>query len=100
MSQEIISQKMRRTCQGCELVKEFELVNMTPETSNDMQGWYTVIREVLDPQEGRFVKMMVQACSLACVPVAAVKLVLPDLEPTSDIDLKSLRAGSSDPTIN
>lgn len=88
--QETISQKIRRTCQGCEVVKEFELIGASPDVIEEMTAWYTVIREVFDPETGHFVKMLVQACSLACVPGAAVKLALPTREEPS-IDLASLR---------
>lgn len=94
MSQDIISQKIKRTCEGCGTVKEWELVGMQEDTIKEMQDWYTIIREVY--AEGHFVKVMVQACSLACTPVAAVKLALPKMEdePADNIDLASLRASN------
>lgn len=103
MSQQLISQKVQRTCEGCGAVKEFELVGISPETTDEMLAWYTIVREVFDPEQGRLVKIAVQACTLACVPPAAVKLALPpitDQSPEQEIDLKSLRVGANDPTIN
>lgn len=91
MSQEVISQKIRRICQGCELTKEFELIGAGPETIEEMSQWYSVIREVFDPETGHFIKMIVQACSLACVPAAAVRLALPPKREEPEIDLESLR---------
>ena len=93
MSQEIVSQRIKRTCQGCDAVKEYELVGMSEDTTKEMQDWYTVIREVFDGE--RFVKIMAQACSLACVPAAAVKLALPPQPEEPEIDLASLRSGGS-----
>lgn len=94
MSQEMTSQKMKRTCEGCGIIKEWELVGMQVSTIQEMQEWYTVIREVF--VDGQFMKIMVQACSLACVPPAAIKLALPQIaeEPPDDIDLTALREAS------
>ena len=93
MSHEVVSLKIKRTCEGCGAVVEWELINSPETTISEMQGWYTVIREIF--VEDRFVKMMVQACSLACVPAAAVKLALPPQDTSIDnIDIASLRAGS------
>ena len=93
MSQQLISQKIKRTCEGCGLEKEWELVGAPAEQVVEMTQWYTIIREVYDPQEQHFVKLTVQACSLPCVPAAAVKVaVLPQNdEPADPIDLGSLR---------
>ena len=53
MSQEFVSQKIKRTCDGCNAVKEYELFNPSAETIEELQNWYTVIREVyFDPQDG------------------------------------------------
>jgi hypothetical protein len=94
MSQTVISQKIQRTCDGCGIVKEYELVDMRDTTIVEMQDWYTVIREVFF--QGEFRKIMVQACSLACTPAAAVKLALPKVqdEPVDNIDLASLRTSN------
>ena len=92
MSQKVISQKLQRTCDACEKVSEWELVDANEETILDMQNWYTVIREVF--ADGGFVKIMVQVCSLACVPAGAVKLALPKrVESEEPIDLASLQVG-------
>lgn len=100
MSQKVKSQIIEKACEGCGAVKEYELVESTDETVEALQNYYTVIREILvpTPQGMRFQKFMVQACSLACVPAAAVKLALPKQEQEEpEIDLASLR---SDPTVN
>jgi hypothetical protein len=91
MSQEIVSQKLKRTCDGCGSVVEWEMIGLQEATIIEMQEWYTIIREVF--VEGRFVKIMVQACSLACTPAAAIKLALPKMreEPADNIDLAALR---------
>ena len=81
MSQRPVSTRIERTCEGCGTAKEFEMVGISRETVEEMAGWYTVIREVFDPEELTFHKLMVQACSLACVPAAAVKLALPPTPP-------------------
>lgn len=93
MSQELVSQRIKRTCEGCGGVKEWELVNAPDSAAQEMQQYYTIIREVFSEAEGRFVKLAVQACSLPCVAVAALKLATPLAdEPTDNIDLGSLRA--------
>jgi hypothetical protein len=86
MSQKAISQVnvIERTCEGCEKVFTFTFdavrVNQRQETReeqatlDEMSSWYTVVREVLNPESGQFVKLMAQACSLACVGHAAMKL--------------------------
>jgi len=92
MSQEVISQKIQRTCEGCGTVKEWELVGMGEDAVTEMEQWYTIIREVFF--DGRFQKIMVQACCLGCLPAAGIKLALPKVaeeEQTDNIDLDSLR---------
>jgi hypothetical protein len=97
MSQEMVSQKLQRTCDGCGLVKVWEMVNIQerPEQIEEMQAWYTVVREVFMPGEG-FIKMMVQTCSADCLNKAAEKLKLPEPEPVPEesdsIDLAALQA--------
>lgn len=93
MSQEVISQKIKKTCEGCGEVHEYELVGPSEKTLKDLQEWYTVVREVFDGEH--FVKLMVQACCLACVPAAAVKLALPPAPEEPAIDLASLRQGNN-----
>ncbi len=89
--QEVISQKIRRTCQGCDAVQEWELISPSENTINQMQEWYTVLREIL--VDGHFEKLCVQACCLACVPAAAVKLALPTRLPEPAINLADLQVG-------
>lgn len=89
MSQHVVSQKIKRTCQGCDFEAEYELINASDDTIAEMQNWYTVIREVFDGQG--FVKMMVQAHSLDCMRKAAEKMVLPPIENETPIDLTTLR---------
>lgn len=92
MSQELVSQRIKRTCEGCGSVREWELVNAPDSAAQEMQQYYTIVREIFSEQEGRYIKLAVQACSLACVPVAALKLAAPQVEePADNIDLGSLR---------
>ena len=96
MSQKMISQKVQRTCDGCGVVTEYELINASAADEESLQNWYTVIREVA--VDGQWVKIMVQTCSLACIPAGAIKLALPTRkEPTEDekIDLASLQVGGA-----
>lgn len=96
MSQEMVSQQLRRICDGCGLVKVWEMVNIQeqPEQVEEMQAWYTIVREVFMPSEG-FVKMMVQTCSSDCLTKAAEKLKLPEPDPIHEeadsIDLSALQ---------
>ena len=97
MSQEMISQKIKRTCDACGKTAEWDLIGLQPETIRELQDWYTVIREVWF--NGRFEKIMVQTCSLECVPAGAIKLALPKVqeEPADNIDLAALQASSIQP---
>ena len=92
MSQEVISQKISRTCEGCGKIVTWETIGASDETLNEMQSWYTIIREIVI--ESRFAKLVAQACYLSCVPSAAIKLVLPPQEQSDRIDLDSLRTAS------
>lgn len=102
MSEIMSSQKMKRTCDACGVEKEWELVNATEQSILEMQEWYLITRKVILPDEiGRphFTQVQVNACSLPCVPAAAVKLALPQQEqaPEDNIDLASLRAANYQP---
>ena len=96
MSKELVSQKLQQTCDACGVVKEWELVGAdnNPTILVEMQEWYSVERKVII--DGRMTQVIVHACSLPCVPAAAVKLALPreQNEPTDNIDLASLRASN------
>ena len=94
MSQEVVSQKVKRECQGCGAAKEWEWVGAGEDIAREMGEWYAISREVF--VEGRVQRLGVHACSLPCVPAAAIKLALPEIhdEPADDIDLDSLRAAS------
>ena len=94
MSEVMSSQKMQRTCEGCGAVKEWELIGVQEPAILEMQEWYLITRAVV--VDGRFQKISVNACTLACVPAAAVKLALPPQsdEPADDIDLGALRASN------
>lgn len=94
MSEQMTSQKMKRTCDACGAEKEWELVGATQLALEEMQEWYMITRKVF--LDGRPSMIQVQACSLPCVPAAAVKLALPlrEEEPADDIDLQSLRAAN------
>ena len=100
MSKEVISQVMQQTCEGCGNAKTWELVgaDQNPEILGEMQGWYTVTRKIVVPDEysrPALQQLTADACCLACVPAAAIKLALPSSqdEPADNIDLNSLRQG-------
>lgn len=97
MSEIILSQKMLRTCEACGASKEWELVAAKEADILEMQEWYLVTRAVVIDRQ--FTKISANACSLACVPAAAVKLALPMAaeEPADDIDMESLRAANIQP---
>jgi hypothetical protein len=94
MSQEMMHSLMKRTCNGCGASYEWDMIGMDEEVVKKLEEWYTVVREVFF--RGQFEKMLVHACSLPCVPVAAVKLALPPQqdEPEDNIDIASLRAAN------
>ena len=99
MSEIMSSQKMKRTCDACGAEKEWELVNVTETALNEMQEWYMITRKIIvQGPDGRpqFTAISANACSLPCVPAAAVKLALPPQteEPADNIDLASLRASN------
>lgn len=100
MSKEITSQKLKYTCEGCGAVKEWELVNATPTIFAEMQEWFEIGRKVV--LEGQLVTIVNQACSLACIPAASLKLVVAPTaeEPESDIDLASLQVGTKADLVN
>lgn len=95
MSKQITSQKMEMTCDACGISKEWELVGADDNASilAEMQEWYVVGRKVVDLRSGQLTQMTADACTLACVPAAAIKLALPRQsdEPADNIDLASLR---------
>lgn len=97
MSKQIISEKMEAKCDGCGGVKVWEVVgaDQNSDIVAEMQEWYTVGRKIATP-DGRLIGISADACSLACVPAAAVKLALPPQieEPADNIDLASLRASN------
>ena len=75
MSEIMSSQKMKRTCDACGAEKEWELIGVQEAAIQEMQQWYMITRSVVI--NGQFAKMTSQACSLSCVPAAAVNLALP-----------------------
>jgi hypothetical protein len=93
----ITTAHVKRTCDGCGKVYEFDIVNgeTSPETTLELQNWYTSIREIFDGEQ--WVKGIRQSCCFACVSVAAASLALPP-QRESGVDLNALRAG--DPRIN
>jgi hypothetical protein len=97
MSKEIVSQMMKATCEGCGASKTWELVGADLNISvlDEMQEWYSVQRKVVG-EGGRLIGLSADACSLSCVPAAAIKLALPpqNQEPADDIDMNSLRAAN------
>jgi hypothetical protein len=94
MAKEVTSQKLKYTCDGCGLVKEWEVMNAKPEVIKEMQEWYEVGRKVIFRDQ--LIALASQACGIACIPAAALKLAIPqvsDDELDSDIDLASLQLG-------
>lgn len=101
MTTKIKTQIGEKTCDGCGKTIEVELaVNEgTPEfdrLSETLSAWYKVGRKVYLRSHGQFVESQVEACSLACVPAAAVKLALPPTADEAPIDLRSLQVGSGE----
>jgi hypothetical protein len=95
MSKALTSQVMQQTCDSCGEVKTWELVGaeMNEPLLEQMQEWYIVTRKVI--QRGQLTAIAADACSLACVPGAAVKLALPSADMAADnIDLAALRAAN------
>ena len=86
MSQEVVSQKVERTCEGCGTKVVFEMVNPTDQAVTEMTEWFTIVREIADSQTGRFHKLMVQACSMPCIAAAALKLAVVPSNAPDDID--------------
>lgn len=98
MSKELISQVMQSTCDACGAVKKWELVgaDMNEPVLQEMQEWYIVNRKVII--RGQMTAIAADACCLACVPAAAVKLALPASEVAADnIDLAALRVTTEQP---
>lgn len=99
MSQKLVHHTIEKTCEGCGVVKQYDLVEATPEIIKEMENWYAVVREMLVPdlQNGgaKYEKFMVQAHDPGCVPVALLKLmklgIAVDPEPEDEIDLASLQ---------
>jgi hypothetical protein len=94
MSKNITSQKLKYVCEGCGIEKEWELVDATPAVLKEMQEWYEIGRKVVF--NGQLVTIVNQACGLACIPAASLKLVIPqtvDEGADSNIDLSSLQVG-------
>ena len=91
MPQEAISQRIKRTCDGCGTSKEWELIGITEPTVLEMTEWYQVNREVLTPNG--LTKLTGWSCSLSCLPAAGVKLALPPMAEETPLDLASLRVG-------
>jgi hypothetical protein len=72
MSEEIVSQRLKRICDGCGAEKEWEIANPSDSTIMEMHEWYTIVRVL--PIEGRYAKVAVQACRAACLESAGNKL--------------------------
>lgn len=85
--QEIVSQVLKRVCDGCDLAVSYELINPPDIQMAEMGRWYVIVREVWVEGAG-FRKLSVQACSLECVEAAAKKLVVPPEPPISLADLQ------------
>lgn len=98
MSQEVVSQIVERTCEGCGKKVKFEMVNPTDNAVTEMTEWFTIVREVADSATGRFHKLMVQSCSMPCIVTAALKLAQVPSNTPDDIDLSALRQSTDEVT--
>ena len=101
MSQRELSRSIRieRTCEGCGKKLEFEAITPTVLEREEMTKWHTVIREEWIPEEGGWVKLMVQVCGISCLERGALKMAVLPEEPADGIDLESLRV-KSNPQVN
>ena len=95
MTTRIKTQVGEKTCDGCGRVVEVELAvepgsRAFDELSELLSQWYKVGRKMYIVEHGRFVESQVEACCLACVPAAAVKLAMPPTV-SEPIDLRSLQ---------
>lgn len=96
MSQTVVSQIAERTCEGCEKKVRFEMVDPLDEKITEMTEWFTIIREIYDAQTGRFIKLMVHACSLPCIAAAGLKLATVPSNTADNIDLAALQQQHAD----
>lgn len=101
MTTRIITQIGEKTCDGCGATIKMELAvaEGTPEfdkLSEMLSEWYKVGRKVYVRSHGQFVESQVEACCLACVPAAAVKLAMPPADDEPAINLRSLQVGSGE----
>jgi hypothetical protein len=96
MSKQLKTQVVEVTCDGCGQTKQYELaVNPGSMEENMLQqalaDWYYVGRKFI--VNGQPFQQQMDACSLECVPAAAVKVTLPpDLQ---EPDLASLQVNRS-----
>lgn len=102
MSQVTTSHIEKITCDACGKEITIEMKNIQPEAIRAVQDMYAIARKVFDINSGRFLDMVVQACSLSCVPAAALKLELPAQQAAAEIDLAALRYQRDvpDPAVN
>jgi|ERR1035437_4353007 hypothetical protein len=93
MSKQMISQRVKQTCDGCGESTETETIGVSEqEIVTEIQKWYVAGKKAM--VDGQLVQLSVDACCLACVPAAAIKLALPKVEePADNIDLGALRVG-------
>lgn len=94
MSKEVTSQKMKQTCDGCGKVHDWELVGADQNSFvlAEMQEWFIVGRKAII--DGQMRQLSADACSVDCVSVVALKLLIPPSmqeTPADNIDLASLR---------
>lgn len=99
MSEQVISQKLKRICDGCGKEFVYEMVDTPDEVITEMTQWIVLARQVADSKTGRFIGLKGQACSLPCVNLAALKLAQVPSNMPDDIDLSGLRM-ATDPTSN
>ncbi len=74
MSQQVISSKIERTCDGCGEKHEYEYVGMAeqPGLIQELEDWTQITRELWNGRE--WVKMFAQALGLECVQKASTKM--------------------------
>ena len=111
MSQQVISSKIERMCDGCGEKHEYEYVGMAeqPVLIQELEDWTQLTRELWNGRE--WVKMFAQALGLECVQKAATKMeiaiqterarrIAEDAKVSDGIDLNALRDISAEPRVN
>jgi len=111
MSQQIISSKIERVCDGCEKKYEYEYVGLMeqPAIIQELEDWALITREVWNGRE--FVKMVGHALGLECIQKVATKMEImiqtervrraeAEAKTSDGIDLAALGKTSAEPMVN